>query len=81
MADTPLGIGGSPRSGGVDVLKEALGLGSPRSAGGRDAGAVGGGAGKHGPFGARGQRVLPADFPVEKLDRQAARGTYLDILV
>lgn len=79
MADNPLGIGGAPRPGGVDVLKEALGLGSPRSTGSR--GAVGGGGGKNSPFGARGQRMLPADFPAEKLDRQAARGTYLDILV
>jgi hypothetical protein len=32
-------------------------------------------------FGPRGSRMLPADYPVENLDRRAQRGTYLDILV
>lgn len=83
MAESPLGIGGGRPVGGVDVLKEALGLGSPRGTGG-GAGAssvAGGGGGKHGPFGPRGQRMLPADFPQERLDFAAPRGTYLDILV
>lgn len=80
MADNPLGIGGTG-SAGVDVLKEVLGLGSPRSTSGASSSSVGGGANKNGPFGARGHRMLPADFPMEKLDHGAVRGTYLDILV
>lgn len=79
MADNPLGISGGTGSGGVDILREALGLGSPRSTG--SSGAPSAGASKHGPFGARGQRMLPADFPQDKLDHGAQRGTYLDILV
>lgn len=32
-------------------------------------------------YGPRGQRVLPADFPIDMLDRLAPRGTYVDLLV
>ncbi len=79
MADNPLGIGGGRSVGGVDVLKEALGLGSPRTA---SQGASSASAQRHhSPFGARGHRMLPADFPEERLDHSAPRGTYLDILV
>ncbi|HTH16137.1 MAG TPA: hypothetical protein VL974_05750 [Magnetospirillum sp.] len=31
--------------------------------------------------GQRGNRMLPADYPLDQLDRRAERGTYLDILV
>lgn len=31
--------------------------------------------------GPRGNRILPANYPLDQLDRRAARGTYLDILV
>lgn len=73
---------GATRSGGagIDLIKQRLGLDAP--AGGRvgghqaDAGAERGGIG-----GPRGQRVLPADYPLDALDRGAPRGTYLDLLV
>lgn len=45
---------------------------------------VGGDQPRHtnpGAFGPRGNRILPASFPLDQLDRRAARGTYLDILV
>lgn len=29
----------------------------------------------------RGQRMLPADYPLDQLDAKAPRGTYLDLLV
>jgi hypothetical protein len=38
-------------------------------------------AAPRGSFGPRGSRMLPADYPLDQLDRRAARGTYLDILV
>jgi hypothetical protein len=33
------------------------------------------------PWGVRGHRILPADFPLDKLDFNAPRGSYIDILV
>lgn len=32
-------------------------------------------------YGPRGKRILPADFPLNLLDRLAPRGTYVDLLV
>ncbi len=29
----------------------------------------------------RGQRMLPADYPLDQLDAKAPRGTYLDLLI
>lgn len=77
----------SNRIAGTRVSPATAGLGSVRKAGGGDAGAVsvsgGGGSARarSGAFGPRGSRMLPADYPADQLDRQAARGTYLDILV
>lgn len=80
MADNPLGIGGGRGPSGADILKEVLGLGAPRGPV-ASAGAATTSAGRGGAFGARGKRMLPADYPLESLDHGAARGTYLDILV
>ena len=73
---------GSVRSGGsgIDLIKQGLGLGAP--AGGRTVAAVSdAGAERGGIGGPRGQRMLPADYPLDALDRKAQRGTYIDILV
>lgn len=32
-------------------------------------------------WGERGMRMLPADFPLDRLDRSAPRGTYIDLLI
>lgn len=79
MADDPFISSRVQSSGpsGVDVLKDMLGMGAPRSRGGGDSAS----SAKQGMFGGRGQRMLPADYPSEQLDRNAQRGTYLDILV
>jgi hypothetical protein len=80
MSDiNPIGSSNSPLN--MDSIRRGLGIGdtapartasvsapAPRS----DPGAIGG---------PRGNRILPADFPLDRLDRNAARGTYIDILV
>lgn len=67
-----------PGGSGIDLIKQ--GLGAP--VGGRAAtAAVDAGADRGGIGGPRGQRMLPADYPLDALDRQAQRGTYIDILV
>jgi hypothetical protein len=71
-------VGGPSTGSGLESIRQSLGLGTPvaqaPAASGRrtDPGAIGG---------PRGNRILPADFPLDQLDRRAARGTYLDILV
>ncbi|HSV27944.1 MAG TPA: hypothetical protein VLL76_00255 [Candidatus Omnitrophota bacterium] len=75
-------IGGSA-TGGIDALKEALGL-NPRGGGAAVTSSSSGAsssAGGRGGYGPRGMRMLPADVPVESLDRNAAPGTYIDILI
>jgi len=64
----------------LDSLRQSLGLGAPAAAG-RPAAVRGGRADPGAIGGPRGNRILPADFPLDQLDRRAARGTYLDILV
>ena len=79
----------SNRIGSARVSTATAGLGQVRraaGAGGGDGAPItvsgGGSARTHtGSFGPRGSRMLPADFPEDQLDRRAARGTYLDILV
>ncbi|MCR6632657.1 MAG: hypothetical protein NVV74_22910 [Magnetospirillum sp.] len=68
---------------GTPALRPASGATSVGSA---DSGSVapfsgGGSAARSGLGAPRGSRMLPADYPVDQLDRNAARGTYLDILV
>lgn len=77
---------GSSRVSGIsslsaESLKQALGVGAPKSGGNGDVGASAGGAARNPARGARGNRMLPADYPVDQLDRKAARGTYLDLLI
>ncbi|KAF0224083.1 MAG: hypothetical protein FD176_1481 [Rhodospirillaceae bacterium] len=70
----------SSSTAGLDSLKQALGLG----AGSREvpmAGATVSTGARGGIGGKPGNRILPADFPLDQLDRRARRGTYLDILV
>lgn len=65
---------------GLDTIKTALGLG----AGSREvpmAGAATASVDRGAIGGKPGSRVLPADFPLDQLDRRARRGTYVDILV
>jgi hypothetical protein len=84
MADDSNRIGASPRvSGGAELLRQITGVsgGAPAAERGSVASAGGGGTSARGNFGPRGNRILPPDVPVEQLDRKAARGTYLDILV
>lgn len=86
MADDSNRIGSS-RAGaaGADLLRQIMGSGgtSPVSANSDIvAQASGGGGADRGALGGpRGNRILPADTPLDQLDRRAARGTYLDILV
>ncbi|CAA7613239.1 hypothetical protein [Magnetospirillum sp. UT-4] len=74
--DTRISATGA-RPAGLDIIRQALGgLGTPDTAG----------SARHAPHrgaigGPPGQRVLPADFPLDQLDRNARRGTYLDILI
>ncbi len=84
MADDSNRIGSSRASSGVDLLRQLSGVGGAGSgtpAAPVEPAAAAGGNTPRGAFGPRGSRMLPADFPEEQLDRRAARGTYLDILV
>jgi hypothetical protein len=86
MADDSHRIGASRISGGAELLRQISGVGgvsgrAPAAERGSVTSAGGSGGGMRGNFGPRGSRVLPPDVPVEQLDRMAARGTYLDILV
>lgn len=71
-------VGARSAGSGLETIRQSLGLSTPTTqapmASGRraDPGAIGG---------PRGNRILPADFPLDQLDRRAARGTYLDIYV
>lgn len=81
MAEDSNRIGISRIASGLDQIRKSSGVGAISSA---DTGSVTGGSGNptYGPMGGpRGNRVLPADYPLDQLDRKAARGTYLDILV
>lgn len=84
MADDSNRIGSRGAS-GLELLRQISGVGAPTSGGGTSgsvaAASGSGGSPPRGAFGPRGSRVLPADFPEDQLDRRAARGTYLDILV
>jgi hypothetical protein len=88
MADESNRIGSS-RTGsvGTDLLRQ-LGIGStapvsaPSEGVSQLAGSSGDGRTDKGAIGGpRGNRILPADFPLDQLDRRAARGTYIDIVV
>ncbi|MGE5514272.1 MAG: hypothetical protein ACM31D_00465 [Bacteroidota bacterium] len=85
MADDSTRIGTSSVSTGLGQVRRVAGVGAPSSG---DSGpvSVDGGGGASSPasnrsFGPRGSRMLPSNFPLDQLDRRAARGTYLDILV
>lgn len=76
-------VGATRGSGGVDLLRQITGA-SAANAGGQGpvvAASSGGGASGGNLAGPRGNRILPADTPLDQLDRRAARGTYIDILV
>lgn len=80
MADESNRIGSS--SGGADLLRPVLGGGKVGQREVVGAGGASASGGQRGPMGGpRGNRILPADYPLDQLDRRAARGTYLDILV
>lgn len=94
MADDSNRIGSSRGgSSGMDLLRELGRIGGVGGGGGGASPSAvtgvdgvsstsgSGGGGRSGMGGPRGSRVLPADFPVDQLDRQAARGTYIDLLV
>ncbi|HLO75544.1 MAG TPA: hypothetical protein VK196_03715 [Magnetospirillum sp.] len=83
MADDSNRIGSSRVSSGFDLLRPASGGGTATSGEAATVTAASGGntAGARGAYGPRGNRMLPADTPLDQLDRRAARGTYLDILV
>lgn len=84
MADDSNRIGTSGVSSGLGQMRKVSGVGAPTSGGSnsvsidRDSGAS---SGSTASFGQRGSRMLPSTFPLDQLDRRAARGTYLDILV
>jgi hypothetical protein len=68
-------------SASVERIKPASGVTGVASANlGADA-PTGSSVDRRNVFGPRGDRMLPANYPVEMLDKRAARGTYLDILV
>jgi hypothetical protein len=73
-------IGSATSGPSVESLRQSLGLGASGPAR-PTAAAIGGRADPGAIGGPRGNRILPADFPLDQLDRRAARGTYLDILV
>lgn len=95
MADQSNRIGSSPRpaGNGLDLLRQALGVpqtpANPaaktqvsKTQGSRKSDRAGSAwSGGRLVLGPRGSRILPADYPVELLDANAVRGTYLDILV
>jgi hypothetical protein len=89
-------VGGGSTGSGLESIRQSLGLGTPvaqaPAASGRnidvaaigrniEVAAIGRRADPGAIGGPRGNRILPADFPLDQLDRRAARGTYLDILV
>jgi hypothetical protein len=81
MADDNNRIGGAGTS-GADLLKQAFGIGATQPRAPSEPVASASASGQRGAIGGpRGNRVLPADYPLDQLDRRAARGTYLDILV
>lgn len=69
------GLGGS-----IAGVREVVSR-RPRSSAQTSATSLGGNLGGTTPDGPRGRRMLAADTPVESLDGNAVRGTYLDILV
>ncbi|MDA8232588.1 MAG: hypothetical protein M0006_14735 [Magnetospirillum sp.] len=79
MADSPNQVGPST-SGGAALVAKALGVGGTVPGDGQVAPRRGTGKRPAG-LGPRGVRVLPADFPLDQLDRLAPRGTYVDLLV
>lgn len=86
MADDSNRIGSSRGNGAsMDLLRQLTGVGATTpglSSSDGVAQASGGGGAERGALGGpRGNRILPADTPLDQLDRRAARGTYLDILV
>ena len=76
---------GTAASSGLNALRDAMGLGGGgRASASGDLAAVaasGSSAGRGAIGGPPGNRDLPADFPLDQLDRRARRGTYLDLLV
>lgn len=85
MADDSNRIGTSRVSTGLGQVRKISGVAGAASGGSGAFSIDGGGAEPtttpRGSFGPRGSRMLPADYPEDQLDRRAARGTYLDILV
>lgn len=84
MADDSSRIGSTRSTLGMDLLRQVSGVsGAASGAGGGaiSAASGSGGTAPRGAFGQRGNRMLPADYPEDQLDRRAARGTYIDILV
>jgi len=69
------GLGGS-----VAGVREVVSR-RPRTASQTSTTTLGGNPGGATPDGPRGRRMLSADTPLDSLDGNAARGTYLDILV
>lgn len=69
------GLGGS-----VAGVREVVSR-RPRTASQTSLTTLGGNPGGATPDGPRGRRMLSPDTPIESLDGNAARGTYLDILV
>lgn len=79
MVETSRGLGSSVLNGAVSGLRDTFGRDQRAtvSGGGGESVTGQGGATPNGP---RGRRMLAAGTPVESLDRNAPRGTYLDIL-
>ncbi|MGE5478215.1 MAG: hypothetical protein ACM3Q1_16290 [Bacteroidales bacterium] len=85
MADDSNRIGATRLSTGLGQVRPFAGGGVSVSGNAGDTAVQASGdsapAAPRGSFGPRGSRMLPADYPLDQLDRRAARGTYLDILV
>lgn len=85
MADDSTRIGTSSVSTGLGQVRKVSGVGVSSSDGSGQISVDGGGEASSSAFnrsfGPRGSRMLPSNFPLDQLDRRAARGTYLDILV